>query len=336
MKRLRNMLVLLLAICMLITAVLSSTVMAAEGEFQQRGDYWYYYDENGEIYEGWLNYDDSWYYFIPFPYPESGLKDGAMARGALVSTPEGDFIFADSGKVIIDPGWTYITVNGEQRWYYVTSNGRIVRGWVNDNNAWYFIKETGVVWGKIVDTDYVGFCYFENDGKLSTRTGWYQLPFWHDSFIGVPVDNSYYYLENGICKEGWLNYNGNWYYLQPQLVNNTCLGGFDENFQLIEDVFVGNQFGPQGNYYLFGPDCALITSPGWHQIRGEWYYVKEDATVDYGWKTLDGKWYYLSPSLIVNGSCIYNDVCYFFEDCVCRGYIKDFMGKGEPEKVYFN
>ena len=49
-----------------------------------------------------------------------------------------------------------------------------------------------------------------------------------------------------------------------------------------------------GNYNDSTPD--IVSTIGWKQEDGKWYYYKSDETKTFGWIKIDGKWYYLAES----------------------------------------
>ena len=114
----------------------------------------YYFDENGILGTGWVNYDgachwlgtsgriatgwanvaDAWYYID---------NSGAMTTG-WTQVRGSWFYLADSGKMAT--GWTKI---GDS-WYYFQESGAMATGWVNDGGTWYYLNESGqMVTGRV-------------------------------------------------------------------------------------------------------------------------------------------------------------------------------------------
>ncbi|GAA0076211.1 hypothetical protein UT300005_05890 [Clostridium sp. CTA-5] len=70
------------------------------------------------------------------------------------------------------------------KWCVEDDNGKVIKGWYQDNETWYYLNDEGVM-----------------------QTGWL-----HDK------DGKWYYLDNnGAMKTGWLKspYSGKWFYLEP-------------------------------------------------------------------------------------------------------------------------
>ncbi len=77
------------------------------------------------------------------------------------------------------------------KWCVEDTNGKVIKGWYEDNGTWYYLNDEGVM-----------------------QTGWLE-----------DKDGRWYYLdENGAMKTGWLKspYSGKWFYLNP--VSNGYMG----------------------------------------------------------------------------------------------------------------
>lgn len=59
----------------------------------------------------------------------------------------------------------------------------------------------------------------------------------------------------------------------------------------LKDVNINDS---DGNYNDSTPD--IVSTIGWKQEDGKWYYYKSDETKTFGWIKIDGKWYYLAES----------------------------------------
>lgn len=82
---------------------------------QQITEFWYkektkwYYISNNSKATGWIQWNDSWFYFRP--------ESGEMMKG-----------------------W----VNDDSSWYYLHSNGEMAEGWIKWDKEWYYLNpETG-------------------------------------------------------------------------------------------------------------------------------------------------------------------------------------------------
>ncbi|WP_252242867.1 glycoside hydrolase family protein [Clostridium sp. ZS2] len=68
------------------------------------------------------------------------------------------------------------------KWCVQGANGKVIRGWYNDNGTWYYLNDEGIM-----------------------QTGWIK-----------DKDGRWYYIDsNGSMKTGWLKDKDKWYYLEP-------------------------------------------------------------------------------------------------------------------------
>lgn len=68
------------------------------------------------------------------------------------------------------------------KWCAVDDNGKVIKGWYQENNNWYYLNDQGVM-----------------------QTGWVK-----------DLDGRWYYLDtNGTMKTGWIQDKDKWYYLEP-------------------------------------------------------------------------------------------------------------------------
>lgn len=101
------------------------------------------------------------------------------------------------------------------------------------------------------------------------------------------------YYENGSIKSGWLNLEGNFYYLKDD--GNMATGWININ----------NEW-----YYM---DKSGLMKTGWQKIDGTWYFMQDSGSMKIGWLKNEGKWYYLDK----NGAMVSNasiDEYYLGED----------------------
>ena len=114
----------------------------------------YYFDENGILGTGWVNYDGAWHWLGTSGRIATGWakvadawyymdNSGAMTTG-WTQVRGSWFYLADSGKMAT--GWTKI---GDS-WYYFQESGAMATGWVNDGGTWYYLIESGqMVTGRV-------------------------------------------------------------------------------------------------------------------------------------------------------------------------------------------
>ena len=138
------------------------------------GKDWYYTNEDGSGYSGWMLSGAEWYYMD---------ENGKMKTGWVKDGSQWYYMYS-SGVMAV--GW----INDGQYWYYMTSSGSMASSewvdgywlggggawtyqakgsWHKDGKGWYFQDEWGWYvsgsWQKINDEWY----YFKNSGYLATN-----------------------------------------------------------------------------------------------------------------------------------------------------------------------
>ena len=156
--------------------------------WQWIGVRWYYFNEDGTEFKGWLHDENGdWYYLN---------QDGSMARYWLKFN--GGWYYLNAGGVM-QTGWVEVS----NKWYYLDENGKMLTGWVKVNKHWYYMNSSGAMltgWVKL-------------DGKWynlrptgAMRTGWYE----------ESDDIWYYFLPSGVMVDDTRKINGKWYYFNKQ------------------------------------------------------------------------------------------------------------------------
>lgn len=173
---------------------------------------WYYFNDKGEMQTGWIKDDGKWYYCDSSGAMVTGWQEltfqgktnwyffdeyGAMKTGWYSKGGDDIWYYLNEqtdyrgfeGAMLV--GWQQINYNGELGWYYFNEKGVMQSGWILSNGKWYYLNE---------QTNEKG--YF---GEM--LTGWQEL-----NFNG---DTNWYYFdeESGAMQTGWLQWNGDWYYL---------------------------------------------------------------------------------------------------------------------------
>ncbi|AOR25040.1 glycoside hydrolase family protein [Clostridium taeniosporum] len=204
--------------------------------------------------------------------------------------------------------------------WYCYKSGRLVKGWVEDENGrWFHLNEHS---GKM-DTDWTEInskWYYlypkrtELDGithpKGEMATGW------------IEIDSRWYYLypkrtekdgityPKGEMAAGWIEINSKWYYLYPKRTEK------DGNTHYKGEMAIGWIEIDSRWYYLYSKRTEKdgVTYPkgematDWTEIDSKWYYLytkktEKDGNTHYrgemaiGWlkSPYSGKWYYLYP-----------------------------------------
>ena len=224
---------------------------------------------------------------------------GYMVSNEIVDTGYyGLCKFADDGKFIgyaKKSDWNKV----DDEWYYVDSNGALLKGkQVIGGKTYYFRQWDCVMYANALVYDDVEheYVFVGSDGTVSKANGWQ-----------LGKSGQWYYLENGIPKTGWLNYGGKRYYLSP-----TTSTGYRE----VWDEDTG-----EGEYYFFDQDGAVCEpNDGWFSVKSDgqtyWYYIKNGEPVRNGW--YNGHCFYWDGEMITGSIWTGADEIYVYDD---NGYL---------------
>ncbi|WP_195239006.1 N-acetylmuramoyl-L-alanine amidase family protein [Clostridium perfringens] len=232
-------------------------------------DYWYYFDNDGNMQTDWQEIGGVWYYFRP---------DGIMATG-WQKVNDYWYYFSDNGAMQTDwkqlnEVWYYFRPDGimatnwqkvNDYWYYFDNNGAMQTNWQEINNNWYYFREDGIMatnWQKV--NDY--FYFFNNNGIMQTD--------WHE------INNKWYHFRNdGIMSTGWQNIDDDWY-LFNDYNGDMQIGWASQNdkwYYLSEEtgaMVKDSEKTINGNIYKFDSDGVMITDK-WFEST----YVNKDGFV---------------------------------------------------------
>lgn len=244
--------------------------------------HYYYRDQNGEPYTGWV--DESHTYYI---------ENGVMQHDCTIYDEETDayYLLQYDGKCVKN-GWyrTYRSYDfyGEiLAWVYAESDGKLV---VDD-------------WKEISSQKY----YFEGNGYMVT--GLYEI----DGKEYLFGSNGALMGEADKIAEGWKKINGSWYYFngdgtrqdtegQREINGKTYYFGW--NGRLLTNTVMTNDSGKA--IYLDGNGYTRVPAKGWNKLFGSWYYVESNGEWAQGLKKINGKWYQFWEGRMETG-CIYVD-----------------------------
>lgn len=171
------------------------------------------------------------------------------------------------------PIYCWEEIDGE--WYYFNAAGyRVENQWIGN----YYLQDDGVM----ATNQWIGAYYVGADGAYIARSGW------------LNVDGNWYYLGNGgVRLTGWKSIGGTWYYFNAS-------GMMSTGWQSIG-----------GTWYYFNDSGAMVT--GWQLIGGTWYYFNGSGAMVTGWQAIGGTWYYFSGSgAMVTGWQTIGDTRYYF------------------------
>lgn len=256
----------------------------------QYGDWtdWYYFENSGAmVKDSWKQINGKWYWFN---------ASGQMASYGTYTVGDKQQVFAPSGQWV--SGWTWdsnTTKYGTSYgWYYANSDGTPydydttdgqLGGWLQSGSYWYYIESNGLLVTDASRTINGTTYYFNDRGQMVT--GWYQY--------GNTVSDWVYCNADGSVYDGWLAYNGSWYY-----INNGYMKSSDWEYTTAENSDV--------RYYL-GKDGRMVT--GWYDNSYEtgtskgtsYIYTNADGSSYTGWVADAGKWYFIN-----NGRMVANDI----------------------------
>ena len=199
----------------------------------QSGSEWYYSNADGTIYDGWLYYGKDWYY----------IDDGKMQTGWVTSKGKGYYLGID-GKLV--SGWYHYNYKvvgySNEYWMYMNTDGSRYTGWVSSGGKWHYINSSTMLcdeWDDCVNIEH----YRKSDGEIdydkyyeacnksrgyvfdktgTMVTGWYRTTGVSEG--GKVYGSSWYYMDSD-CQghQGWLYYNGSWYYFVKGKMQTNCI-----------------------------------------------------------------------------------------------------------------
>ncbi len=166
------------------------------------------------------------------------------------------------------PGWSQ---DEDGNWYYYNADGTPYDGWLFYNGYWYYIKSgsmcTVPTW--VGDDDNGYYWRFNANGQLEEKSGWVSWFLFR-----------FYFDSNGRGYDGWLSYNGYWYYIH----RGRMLTGRTEIYDKETDEY---------DYWRFDDEGRLITKTEWYQDDDNWFY-SIGGKDHLGWLRLNNKWYFIA------------------------------------------
>jgi len=256
---------------------------------------WRYVGSDGVICSGWKKIDGCWYYFNELKSGGFRSDYGEMMTGILSINSE-YYYLDDSGKMRTDC-WAK---DKYDKWYYFGSDGKIAEGWKKIDGKWYLFEDysrnrNGMSTGtaRIWVNDCWEYWVLEDDGVLTTKTGWY-----------LSTKNSrsdWYYIKSGgkCAVSEWINSNGKWYY-------------FDVYGRMVADktdyIINNKAYDFSSDGYCINPYSGR-TVIGWLETWGEWsgskelFYGGEDGIIyREKWLSYEGNEYYFDNYGYLNNS----------------------------------
>ena len=299
---------------------------------------WFYFGENGRMYTGRQQIGDEFYYFDPATGARmSGWQagqfyddDGVWQPGYSGVNDANLNMFRNGWQQSADGKWFYIKnqaklkgwIKWNKNWYYMDpTSGAMVTGWLDWNGNTYYLNPpngemiAGRSW-TIGGTSYT----FNKDGillggqmdsnPLGLTTGWRTVSTNPRIINFVRSDGTlakgwelidtrwYYFDDKHNLKTGWLNWNGDWYYLDPG--STPQIGAMVTGFFNVGTSPQGIQHASPKTYFF--KSNGALNGKGWIKTGGKWFYLRDDGSVATGWLK-DGKnWFYLDDGTSVKAS----------------------------------
>ena len=293
-RKLSVLVVLILALSIVFALPVSADAVPENGFYEEYGD-WYFY------------------------------RDGVMVTDEIIEYNGYLYAFNDWGRMYEDQRFDLYSEEEEERRYYCAGPGGAlyVESWYWDkwNECWYYYGENGIApyyeFLTVEGTQY----YFEYAGRMFTdgaRQVWDPEEgtyFWYafNEYGGyAPLD---------VSKVGWVECQGNWYYVKTvyeygdadlacnelfnidgnnylfgnyyAMVTNefVCDGRYDEETeQWIYDYYYANAYGMP--YVGWLQPYANETDPDFEYRKDWWFYFGDDGRAYEGYQTVNGTEYY--------------------------------------------
>ena len=256
------------------------SLLKGKGWFSKYDEYnnykkvWFYIDEDGVLKTGYQTINGKDYYF----YCDGKMATGIVNVEGVTGNPK-FYYFDNNGELFKKEGWKKIN----EKWYYLNEDGSLVNEWKKSGSDWYYLNPNyGMAIGptKVQDDMCLGInvYYFEEDGRLTNRTGWI-------NHINGEFSDWYYVENGGKAALGWNKINGTWYYFNSDAKMVTA------------PTRIFDKDSSKDKIYFFDKNGAYRRYSGWYELKpvdGEtcWYYFGEDGLAKTGWQTINGNKYY--------------------------------------------
>lgn len=194
---------------------------------------WCYANPDGTVTKGWLQYAGSWYYLDSWGDMVTNGWEGTTAE------PNKDIYYLGrDGKMVT--GWydcSYKSATEQATgWMYFNADGSKYTGWIANGGKWYYIKNSQMLQNqsdKCVNienykkadgsTDYTKYNdavekadRYIFDGTGAMVTGWYERSYTSGNRV---TSTTWYFADaDGKGHDGWLLYNGSWYYIEKGIM----------------------------------------------------------------------------------------------------------------------
>ena len=194
---------------------------------------WCYANPDGTVTKGWLQYAGSWYYI-----DSTGNMETDEWEGTAAEPNKNIYYLGRDGKMVT--GWydcSYKSATGQgTEWMYFNADGSKYTGWIANGGKWYYIDNSRMLQNtsskcvdrenyKKADGSYDNSKYYYAvekadryifDGTGAMVTGWYERSFTNGNRV---TSTTWYFADaDGKGHDGWLLYNGSWYYIEKGIM----------------------------------------------------------------------------------------------------------------------
>lgn len=279
----------------------SGGYMLTGGSYEYNGHYYYAKADGVLARNEWIYHYGNWHYYLDDAAEATGLQSingsiyyfynsGTLATNTTIVS-DGRYLVADKNGVCTEGGnnsWIFANDN----WYYV-NNGEFAIdeicylagvGYAFDGNCRLYKEER-------LFYDYHDDAYYlvSSDGTVVSTPGWYTVD---ANFVYVTDDWSVAY--------GWIQDEGQWYYLDPYLCYSDFVFDYDTNA-----LYIANASGA----------VQRVTADGWYQVLADFVYVRGGTLVCNEWIYDGGCWYYMYGYQMANDAVVeIDEKLYYFDN----------------------
>ena len=237
----------------------------------------YYYDYNGEIQKGWIQYNSSWLYADPVT--------GELVKDKWVNVDGNWYYFSHIYMMqcnsFVDGAYNKFDSNG------VWQGAVEPNSWVYEGgtDTWQYINEKGLLNDKRTLT-INGVTYYFNAfgyGSVGGYCGLVQNGTWYDP----RTLDRYWINQSGTgfdTTTGWKkSKNGYWGYVEngKAVIGLKTIGGKEYYFNFDGYLYPG-ALNVNGKAYVTDSNGNVVKySEGWNELEGQWFYIKNGTALTY-------------------------------------------------------
>ena len=264
-----------------------STVYATG--WQKIGKKTYYFNSKGIMLTGWQTINKKVYYF--------GTNGSRRTGWRRIQSGNKKYRYLFSSKGVLRTG--FVTKNNKR--YYFAQDGKLQYGYLHINNKVYYANPSS---GVLARNQWVSNTYYFQDDCTMAVSKWiYGRWVGTDgkftgvvNNVGFVTDGShlYYYNSNHERVTGWLDLNGNRYFLGPAVQTGWFTVSDVKYYADSSGAIQKNSW--IGKKYLTGTGAMAV---GWVTLGTNRYYFKTDGDYVTGWQSISGKTYLFAENGIL-------------------------------------